>query len=171
WSAFLVPAKTPREVVAKIHADTVKALAEPAVKQKLEAGGAVIKGSTPAELAAFLNAELDKWGRGIKAANIRPEEARTKAQGVPFDCPPKAPVFSRYEWPRWLIAVASTAACSSAGTTSAISSAALSTMRATRSSTSTGSSFSRCALTSSLIWQCRHSAMGIASFRRRRFFG
>lgn len=73
WSAFLVPAKTPREVIEKIRADTVKALAEPAVKQKLEAGGVVIKGSTPAELAAFLDGELDKWGRVIKAANIRPE--------------------------------------------------------------------------------------------------
>ncbi len=71
WSAFLVPAKTPREVIAKIGADTVKALAEPAVKQKLEAGGVVIKGSTPEELAAFLNSELEKWGRVIKAANIR----------------------------------------------------------------------------------------------------
>jgi tripartite-type tricarboxylate transporter receptor subunit TctC len=73
WSAFLVPARTPREAIETIHAGTVKALAEPAVKQKLEAGGVVIKGSTPAELAAFLNAELEKWGRVIKAANIRPE--------------------------------------------------------------------------------------------------
>ena len=73
WSAFLVPARTPRELIEKIHAATVKALAEPSVKQKLEAGGAVIEGSTPEELAAFLAAELDKWGRVIKAANIRPE--------------------------------------------------------------------------------------------------
>ena len=73
WSAFLVPAKTPREVIETIHADTVKALSVPAVKQKLEAGGVVIKGSTPEALAAFLDAELDKWGRVIKAANIRPE--------------------------------------------------------------------------------------------------
>jgi tripartite-type tricarboxylate transporter receptor subunit TctC len=73
WSAFLVPAKAPRDVIAKIQADTVKALAEPSVKQKLEAGGVVIKGSTPEELAAFLNTEFDKWGRVIKAANIRPE--------------------------------------------------------------------------------------------------
>jgi tripartite-type tricarboxylate transporter receptor subunit TctC len=71
WSAFLAPAKTPRDVIAKIHADTVKALAEPSVRQKLEAGGVVIKGLPPAELAAFLTAELDKWGRVIKAANIR----------------------------------------------------------------------------------------------------
>src|SRR5262249_23595877 len=81
-------------------------------------------------------------------------------QCVADDCSPNAPVFSRYDWPRWLTAMASMPACSSVGTTSAISSAALSTMRATRSSTSTGSSFSRCALTRSLIWQCRHSAMG-----------
>jgi tripartite-type tricarboxylate transporter receptor subunit TctC len=73
WSAFLVPAKTPRDVIAKIHADTVKALAVPSVKQKLEAGGVVIKGLPPEGLAAFLNTELDKWGRVIKAANIRPE--------------------------------------------------------------------------------------------------
>jgi tripartite-type tricarboxylate transporter receptor subunit TctC len=73
WSAFLAPAKTPRAVIERIHADTVKALAEPSVKQKLEAGGVVIKGEPPAALAAFLNAELDKWGRVIKAANIRPE--------------------------------------------------------------------------------------------------
>src|SRR5262249_47867873 len=71
WSAFLVPARTPRAVIEKIHADTVKALVDAAVRQKLEAGGAVIKGSTPDQLAAFLNAEFDKWGRIIKAANIR----------------------------------------------------------------------------------------------------
>jgi len=71
WSAFLVPARTPRDVIAKIQADTVAALAEPSVKQKLEAGGVVIEGSTPDQLAAFLDAEFDKWGRVIKAANIR----------------------------------------------------------------------------------------------------
>jgi tripartite-type tricarboxylate transporter receptor subunit TctC len=71
WSGFLVPAKTPADVIAKIHADTVAALAEPAVRTKLENGGIVVTGSTPAELAAFLRTELDKWGRVIKAANIR----------------------------------------------------------------------------------------------------
>ena len=71
WSGFLVPAKTPRDVVEKIHAGTVAALAEPTVRTKLENGGIVVTGSTPGELAAFLRAELDKWGRVIKAANIR----------------------------------------------------------------------------------------------------
>ena len=71
WSAFLVPARTPRDVIDKIRADTAAALAEPAVRTKLEAGGVVIKASTPEQAAAFLTAELDKWGRVIKAANIR----------------------------------------------------------------------------------------------------
>ena len=71
WSAFLVPKKTPRDVIEKIHADTAKALADPGVRAKLEAGGVVIKAGPPRELAAFLDGELDKWGRVIKAANIR----------------------------------------------------------------------------------------------------
>ena len=71
WSAFFVPAKTPGDIVKKIHADTVAALAEPAVRGKLEAGGVEVIGSTPGELASFLNSELDKWGHVIKEANIR----------------------------------------------------------------------------------------------------
>jgi tripartite-type tricarboxylate transporter receptor subunit TctC len=73
WSAFLVPAKTPRAIIGKIHADTVAALAEPAIRSKLEAGGVVVRGSTPEELAAFLRAEMDKWAAVIKAANIKAE--------------------------------------------------------------------------------------------------
>jgi tripartite-type tricarboxylate transporter receptor subunit TctC len=70
WAGFFLPAKTPPAIVAKVHADAVTALAAPAVRQKLEAGGAVVIGSTPAELAAFLRDEIDKWGRVIKAADI-----------------------------------------------------------------------------------------------------
>jgi tripartite-type tricarboxylate transporter receptor subunit TctC len=71
WSAFFVPAKTPRDIIRKIHDDTVAALAEPAVRGKLEQGGVVVIGSTPDELASFLRSELDKWGHVIKEANIR----------------------------------------------------------------------------------------------------
>jgi tripartite-type tricarboxylate transporter receptor subunit TctC len=73
WSGFLVPAKTQRDIIRKIHADTVAALAEPAIKSKLEDGGIVVIGSTPDELAAFFRSELDKWGAVIKAANIKAE--------------------------------------------------------------------------------------------------
>jgi tripartite-type tricarboxylate transporter receptor subunit TctC len=71
WSAFFVPAKTPGDIIRKIHDDTAAALAEPAVRGKLEQGGVVVIGSRPDELASFLSSELDKWGRVIKEANIR----------------------------------------------------------------------------------------------------
>jgi tripartite-type tricarboxylate transporter receptor subunit TctC len=70
WSAFFVPAKTPGDIVRKIHADTVAVLANPAVKTKLEDVGVVIIGSTPDELAVHLKAEMDKWGPIIKQAGI-----------------------------------------------------------------------------------------------------
>jgi tripartite-type tricarboxylate transporter receptor subunit TctC len=70
WYAFLTPAKTPREIIRKMHADTVAALTDPATKQKLEALGVVIRGSSPDELAAFLQAEMGKWGPLIKEAGI-----------------------------------------------------------------------------------------------------
>jgi Tripartite tricarboxylate transporter family receptor len=71
WSAFLVPAKTPRDIITKIHGDTVAALAQPAVKGKLEQGGVVVIGSTPDQLDSFLGSEIEKWGQVIKEANIR----------------------------------------------------------------------------------------------------
>jgi tripartite-type tricarboxylate transporter receptor subunit TctC len=71
WSAFFVPAKTPRDIIRKIHGATVAALAQPAVRGKLEQGGVVVIGSTPDELDSFLGSEMDKWGQVIKEANIR----------------------------------------------------------------------------------------------------
>src|SRR5215469_129430 len=70
WSAFLVPAKTPRDIIRQIHDDTVAALAQPAVRDKLERDTVVVIGSTPDEFDSFLGSEMDKWGRVIKQANI-----------------------------------------------------------------------------------------------------
>ena len=70
WYALLAPVKTPPEIVRKIHADTVAALADPITKARLEQLGVVVVGSTPDELAAHLKAEMDKWGPVIKAAGI-----------------------------------------------------------------------------------------------------
>lgn len=73
WWALLVPAKTPTEIVMKVHDDTVAALAHPSVKQRYEATGAPIISSTPTELAALLKSEMQKWGPIVKAAGIKPE--------------------------------------------------------------------------------------------------
>jgi tripartite-type tricarboxylate transporter receptor subunit TctC len=68
--AFFVPGKTPRAIIDKIHADTVAAVHDPAVKTKFEKIGMVAFGSTPEELAAALKAETEKWGPVIKEAKI-----------------------------------------------------------------------------------------------------
>jgi tripartite-type tricarboxylate transporter receptor subunit TctC len=74
WYAFFVPAKTPPETIKKIHADTVAAISEPAVKARLEQLGVSVVGSTPEALAAQLKAEIALWGPIIKAAGITATE-------------------------------------------------------------------------------------------------
>src|SRR6266849_4150899 len=71
WYAFFVPAKTPPAIVRKMHADTAAALADPAIKRRLEELGLFVVGSTPEELGQFFKAEMDKWGPIIKEAGIR----------------------------------------------------------------------------------------------------
>ncbi len=71
WFALFVAAKTPPELVAKLHDDAVAALNHPPVKARYAQLGATVVGSTPAELATFLQAEIDRWGPVIKAAGIK----------------------------------------------------------------------------------------------------
>jgi tripartite-type tricarboxylate transporter receptor subunit TctC len=74
WFAFVVPARTPPEIVRKLNSDIVAVLAEPAIKARLDKLGVVIVGSTPDALGAHLKEEMDKWGPVIKAANIKVSE-------------------------------------------------------------------------------------------------
>ena len=71
WFAFFMPAKTPPDIIRKVNADTVKVLAESAIKARLDKLGVIIVGSTPEALGAHLKAEMDKWGPVIKAAGIK----------------------------------------------------------------------------------------------------
>jgi tripartite-type tricarboxylate transporter receptor subunit TctC len=70
WYALLAPARTPPEIIRKMHEDTVAALSDPTTKERFEQLGVVVVGSTPEELAAFLKAEMDKWAPVIKEAGI-----------------------------------------------------------------------------------------------------
>jgi tripartite-type tricarboxylate transporter receptor subunit TctC len=74
WYAFVTPARTPGEIVAKMHADTVTALADPVVRGKLEDLALFVEGSTPTELENMLKAERIKWEPVIKAAGIAIKE-------------------------------------------------------------------------------------------------
>jgi tripartite-type tricarboxylate transporter receptor subunit TctC len=71
WYAMFVPAGTPKDIIAKLHAETVKGLALPEVRKHLTADGAEPVGSTPGELGAFFGREVAKYAKIIARANIR----------------------------------------------------------------------------------------------------
>jgi tripartite-type tricarboxylate transporter receptor subunit TctC len=73
WAMILAPAKTPREIVNRLNAEVNRILASPAVREKLEATGVVPGSGSPEDTAAFLNAEVARNARVIKAAGIKLE--------------------------------------------------------------------------------------------------
>jgi tripartite-type tricarboxylate transporter receptor subunit TctC len=76
WFGFYAPKGTPPEVIAKLNAATVRALADPAVQARFAQLGLDVAArdqQTPEGFAAFQNAEMDKWWPIIKAAGIRGE--------------------------------------------------------------------------------------------------
>ena len=76
WHAIWVPKGTPKDVVAKLNAAIVEALADPAVRQRLGDLGQEIPSrdqQTPEALAAYHKAEIEKWWPLIKAAGIKAE--------------------------------------------------------------------------------------------------
>ena len=74
WYAFVTPARTPPEIIAKMHADTVTALSDPTTRAKLEDLALFVEGSSPTQLENMMKAERTKWGPVIKAAGISIKE-------------------------------------------------------------------------------------------------
>jgi tripartite-type tricarboxylate transporter receptor subunit TctC len=76
WHGFWVPKATPKEIVAKLNAAAVAAMADAGVRQRIADLGMDIPArdqQTPEALGAFHKAEIEKWWPIIKAANIKPE--------------------------------------------------------------------------------------------------
>ncbi|KLR57022.1 tripartite tricarboxylate transporter substrate binding protein [Diaphorobacter sp. J5-51] len=71
WNGVLAPAGTPKEVVDRLNAELKKALDNPEVKQRFEAQGFAAAWNTPAAYAGFLQAEVDKWGKVVKASGAK----------------------------------------------------------------------------------------------------
>ena len=68
---MLAPAGTPPEVVSRIQQEVAKALASPAVKERLLAQGAIPSGNTPQEFARFIDSEIKKWAPVVKASGAK----------------------------------------------------------------------------------------------------
>lgn len=66
WQGVLVPAGTPKEVVARLSTEINRILAQPDVKEKLLAMGADPVGGTPEEFGRFIQGEITRWGKLIK---------------------------------------------------------------------------------------------------------
>jgi len=73
WGGVLAPAGTPKDVVAKLNAEFNAGLAQPDIKKKINDAGIETAGGTPQQFAEFLQAEMKKWAKVAKDANIQPE--------------------------------------------------------------------------------------------------
>ena len=71
WFGLLAPAGTPADVVARVQQETAKALASPALKERLLAQGAIPSGMSPADFARFIDAEFKKWAGVVKASGAK----------------------------------------------------------------------------------------------------
>jgi tripartite-type tricarboxylate transporter receptor subunit TctC len=70
---IMVPAATPKEIVARLHQEIIRALNSPEVKARLEQEGAEIVGNTPEQAAASIRADLDKWAEVIRRTGMKAE--------------------------------------------------------------------------------------------------
>jgi tripartite-type tricarboxylate transporter receptor subunit TctC len=73
WFGFIVPAGTPKEIVAQLHREIVKLGTLPDVTEKLSALGFESVGNTPEEFVAQIKRELPKWAKLVRDANIKAE--------------------------------------------------------------------------------------------------
>ena len=73
WYGLLAPAGTPKEILARLHKESVAVLRSSDVAARLASDGAEVVAGSPEEFGAFLRAETQKWARVVKAAGIKPE--------------------------------------------------------------------------------------------------
>jgi len=73
WQGVVMPANTPRDMIAKANAELVKMLKSPDMKEKILLQGGIAIGNSPDEFAAYMKSEIDKWAKVAKAAKVRVE--------------------------------------------------------------------------------------------------
>ena len=71
WYGLSVPTGTPKEIITRLHAETIKLLALQDVKDRLAAGGFEIVTSTPEQYGDFVRAEVERWGKAVKLSGAK----------------------------------------------------------------------------------------------------
>jgi len=72
WYGMVAPSGTPPAIIAKLNKLAVEAMQSPEVKEKLASQGAILSGNKPEEFAAYIKSEIQKWGKVVQAAGIKP---------------------------------------------------------------------------------------------------
>jgi tripartite-type tricarboxylate transporter receptor subunit TctC len=70
WWGMLAPAKTPPDIITRMHAAMVEALQEPVIKQSLSEQGIDYRVSSPEAFGSFLEAEIKRWAKVVKDNKI-----------------------------------------------------------------------------------------------------
>ena len=73
WYGIAAPAKTPRAVIDRLHAEVAKIARNPKMKERLAGQGLELVGNGPEEFGAFIRAEVAKWGEVLKRAGLKPK--------------------------------------------------------------------------------------------------
>ena len=73
WFGMAVPTGTPREIIMKLHAESIKAIASPDIRDRMSAEGAEFVGDTPEQFTAFIKTEIVKWAKAVKVSGAKPE--------------------------------------------------------------------------------------------------
>lgn len=71
WNGLVAPVGTPPDLIARYNADVVRVVTEPAIRDRLSAGGFDPIGDTPAQFAAYLRAEYQRWATVIRTRGIK----------------------------------------------------------------------------------------------------
>lgn len=71
WYGLVAPAATPKDALARLNAAAIRALRAPDVAERLASQGAEAVGNSADEWGAFIRAEIDKWARVVRAANMK----------------------------------------------------------------------------------------------------
>jgi tripartite-type tricarboxylate transporter receptor subunit TctC len=73
WYGIGAPKNTPAEIIDRLNKEINAALADPKLKARFADLGATVLGGSPVDFAKFLADETEKWGKVIRAANIKAE--------------------------------------------------------------------------------------------------
>ena len=71
WFSVQVPAATPRDIVMKLHAETLRAINAPDIRNRMQPEGAEFIGNTPEQFVTYIRAEIDKWSRAVKLSGAK----------------------------------------------------------------------------------------------------